>query len=230
MTCANAVGKVLPPLIVYEENTFWSSISKNEPQGMSKEKILGVSPTGWMTSSLFHQWLIHFLKQVPERPILLLLDGNLSHLDIETIELACSNDITVLKVPAHTTDLLQPLYHVVFESLKPIWDQEVNLLQNKTQKKLTKEDFTSILEKVWYTGLSEQNIKLGFESTGLFPTDLNKYPKELLDPKKLEQYYQVHTSEGKATPKCNASGTENTECFSVVDTEMYSTKPSICFD
>ncbi|KAG8171912.1 hypothetical protein JTE90_000694 [Oedothorax gibbosus] len=141
------------------------------------------------------------MKQVTERPILILFDGNLSHLDINTIELALSSEITILKYPPHTSDLLQPLYHVFFESLKPAWDKEVCILQSETQRKLTKADFTDVLEKGWYAGLSEKNIKSGFESTGLFPSNLNKYPKRILDPKKLKLYHQMNPTDDVLTPK-----------------------------
>lgn len=135
LACVNAAGQALPPLIIYEANTFWSSWVGDENQGMVKGTFFGVSPTGWMTSSLFQQWFTLFTQQVEERPILLLFDGHLSHLDINTIELACSNDITILKFPPHTTDLLQPLDRAGFGPLKTAWNKEVHIFQRETQRK-----------------------------------------------------------------------------------------------
>lgn len=125
LACCNAAGKVLPPLIIYEANKFWSTWVGQESEGMIKGTFFGVSPTGWMISTVFHDWFKLFTKEVKERPILLLFDGHLSHLDLRTIELARGSDIHILKFPPHTTDLLQPLDRAMFGPLKSVWDTEV---------------------------------------------------------------------------------------------------------
>lgn len=90
---------------------------------------------------LFHEWFILFTKQITEKPILLLIDGHLSLLNIETIKLARSCEITILKLPPHTTDLLQPLDRTAFRPLKIACDKEVHVFQRENQRKLTKADF-----------------------------------------------------------------------------------------
>ena len=54
-------------------------------------------------------------------PHLLLLDEHLFHLWYGTIQLAKGRHITVIKLPAHTTDLLEPLDVAVYKSLKYQW-------------------------------------------------------------------------------------------------------------
>lgn len=192
LACVNAEGKAMPPLVIFEANKFWSTWIGDESQGMIKGTFFGVSPTGWMTSTVFHEWFVLFTKSVKERPILLLFDGHLSHLDIKTIEEARSNNITILKFPPHTTDLLQPLDRAVFGPLKTAWDKEIHVYQREHQQKLSKADFVNVLGKVWLTGLSKQNIVSGFSKTGVYPVDKNKYPPERFDPAKLRRYNETH--------------------------------------
>lgn len=47
--------------------------------------------------------------EVKERPILIIFNGDMTHLDVETAKCSKRNKITVIKLPAHTTDVLQPL-------------------------------------------------------------------------------------------------------------------------
>lgn len=82
LACVNAEGKALPPLVIYEANKLWSSWIGDENKWMVKGSFFGVSTTGWMNSTIFHQWFVEFTEFVP---ILLLFDGHMSHLDLKTI-------------------------------------------------------------------------------------------------------------------------------------------------
>ena len=71
---------------------------------------------------LFLTWLKLFSESIPpSRPVLLILDGHASHVSIEAIEFARSNDIHMLYIPAHTTHILQPLDVGVFKSFKSFY-------------------------------------------------------------------------------------------------------------
>lgn len=192
LACVNAEGKALPPLVIFEANKFWSTWVGDESKGMIRGTFFGVSPTGWMTSTVFHEWFILFTQLVKERPILLLFDGHLSHLDIKTIEAARAVNITILKFPPHTTDLLQPLDRGVFGPLKSAWDREIHVYQREHQQKLTKADFVNVLGRVWPTCLSEKNITAGFRKTGVFPVDFSKYPVDRFDPNKLNRFAEAY--------------------------------------
>ena len=80
----------------------------------------GVSPNGWMTTDIFYEWFVQFTSEVTERPLLLVVyDGHLSHVSIKLIEQAISEDITLVKLPPHVTDLATPATgHLLFWSLK----------------------------------------------------------------------------------------------------------------
>ena len=85
-----------------------------------------VANKGWMTETVFLQWFQHqFLRSTNsiEGPKLLLYDGHLLHVFIELISCAIDNQVSILKLPPHTTHILQPLDVVAFKPLKTKWDE-----------------------------------------------------------------------------------------------------------
>ena len=51
-----------------------------------------------------------FVQMIPPlRPVLLVLDGHGSHITIDVIEYARSNEVYLLCLPSHTSHILQPL-------------------------------------------------------------------------------------------------------------------------
>ena len=79
---------------------------------------------GWINSDLFMKWFEFFLANIPPtRPVLLIMDGHGTHMSIELIELARSNDVHLLCLPSHTTHILQPLDVGVFKSFKGSWSK-----------------------------------------------------------------------------------------------------------
>ncbi|KAF2891146.1 hypothetical protein ILUMI_15027 [Ignelater luminosus] len=52
-------------------------------------------------------------------------DGHVTHISVELIKLAQENQVAIIKLPPHTTHVLQPLDVAVFKGLKTKWDQEL---------------------------------------------------------------------------------------------------------
>ena len=83
---------------------------------------------GWINKEIFLVWVQHFVDSIPpvsyrgnrinKVVVLLILDGHSSHVTIEAIELARSNDVHMLCLPSHTTHILQPLDVGVFKPFK----------------------------------------------------------------------------------------------------------------
>ena len=92
-----------------------------------------------------------------------MLDDHLFHLWYGTIQLAKGKHITVIKLPAHTTDLLQPLDVAVFKSLKYQCGNVLFKRLKLQRTSLTKSGFLTILasEDVWkksFTGANKIRI------------------------------------------------------------------------
>ncbi|KAB0803174.1 hypothetical protein PPYR_00144 [Photinus pyralis] len=185
MACISASGLLLSPLIIYQGQNLWSSWKgSNDLEGT----CYAVSEKGWMTTAVFNGWFSKFFAMVSERPLLVIMDGHVSHLDKGTIDLAIQNNITLFKLPPHATDILQPLDKCCFGPLKLKWNQKLLEWQRLNQRKLTKPEFADMICEIWNIGISSSVIKKSFESTGIFPCCRDKYPVERLNEIKLKRY------------------------------------------
>ena len=84
------------------------------------DAVYAKSESGWVDSDLFKAWFekVFLVHAVSQCPVLLLVDGHGSHVNLELIDLARNNQIILLCLPPHTTHALQPLDVSVFKSLK----------------------------------------------------------------------------------------------------------------
>ena len=184
--CAD--GTALPPVVVFKGKHMQSTWKGTQEIPGTQ---YSVSENGWMTTLIFEDIFKHFVEQTKDRrPLLLILDGHISHTSIATIELAKKENISILKLPAHCTDVLQPLDVACFAPLKHYYEAALNDHVHKTgaREPLRKCGFVNMLSSVWEKGLAPQNVKKGFESTGIFPCDSAKYKKSRLNPLKLKTY------------------------------------------
>lgn len=155
------------------------------------------SENGWMTSVTFLNWFkTVFLKNTSrESHNVLIYDGHLSHISIDLIESAISNKVTILKLPPHTSHILQPLDVSVFYGLKCKWDDLLTQwARQNIGKRLSKSNFADILGKTWIKFNWNLQLKSGFKYTGIFysdiPTRVNEaaIPEKNYDPEKLKRY------------------------------------------
>ena len=82
----------------------------NPMNGCVDRSYFGRSPNGWISTELFYGWVAnHFPKNVPHRPLVLLVDGHSSHTDVEVSKLCWELQIHLYCLPLHTSQVLQPL-------------------------------------------------------------------------------------------------------------------------
>ncbi|XP_046685094.1 uncharacterized protein LOC124370837 [Homalodisca vitripennis] len=201
--CCNAAGVVLPPLIIFQGANLWSSW---KGQYDLPGTFYACSEKGWMTSNIFNDFFVKFCQEVKERPLLLIYDGHMTHLDVHTAMYARQNQVTIIKLPAHTTDVLQPLDTTCFKTLKYAWDLKVTEWYRLNQRKMQKNEFVDLLCQVWHNGLTPDNVRKGFSHVGIFPCDHAKYPVSRFDAEKLARYRAF-----KQTGRSNCDG--NQECI-----------------
>ena len=158
-----------------------------------------------MTSETFYKWFEQWEVQTRSfdengqlENRLLIYDGHLSHIWYGTLEMARAQKVTIIKLPAHTTDLLQPLDVSVFKSLKNHWGDILFKRLRISRSRLTKSEFSTLLSdpEVWGKAFSEKNIKNGFKSCGIYPCDRTKYPEHRFAIN-LKQRYDKWVEEGK---------------------------------
>ena len=189
LAVCSASGKALDPLIVFAGKNLQSTWRGENPL---KDTFYSISQNGWMTTEVFSEWFSKFAEKVTERPLLLILDGHLTHVSVDLVETAILEDITIVKLPPHVTDKLQPLDVTCFGPMKREWERTLNEWVNEHGPKnpMKKPNFVDMLSKIWHKCLSEENVKAGFRATGIYPVNRDRFPRDRLDPRLLKRYDQ----------------------------------------
>ena len=101
-------------------------------------------------------------------------------------------DVIIVKLPPHTTDLIQPLDVTCFGPMKRDWETMLNEHVNERgpNKPMKKPTFVDLISKIWHKNLSPTNVKAGFRKTGIYPPDRTQYPVKRFDPRLLRRYHQ----------------------------------------
>lgn len=139
-------------------------ITDNLKVGALPGTSFNCTDNGWVNGELFLQWFHFFVNSIPpSRPVLLILDGHASHVSIDVIELARSNQIHMLCLPSHTTHILQPLDVGVFKSLKANYSKACRkYLSDNPGRVITTEAIASLLAVAWPLSVTPVNIMAGF--------------------------------------------------------------------
>ena len=174
--CVSAVGRYLPPFVVYKGKYLYSTWTESGPAGCR----FAVSPSGWMHDNVFENWFMeHFIPFVTDdrKPVLVLYDGHGNHLTFETVEAAMQNNVHIHS--PNCSHALQPLDVAVFKPLKVEW--------KKILKRFSRESRLSNVDKSSFPGLLKQLcIKLnplhaisGFRNAGIVPLDKEKMKRRV---------------------------------------------------
>ena len=187
MLCTgSASGAALPPMIIYPRSYPGGQYRFGGPD----DSIYAKSESGWVDSELFFAWFKKiFLKfAVPERPVLLLVDGHKSHMTLDLIDLARSENVILFCLPPHCTHALQPLDVSVFKSLKAHFSRALRAFCfTKKDFVVTKRDFARIVKEPFELSFSMSNIKHGFSKCGIFPLNRNAIESAKMLPSEMYQ-------------------------------------------
>ena len=168
VTCVSASGFVLPPMIIYPRK-------KGIPDNFKKNALPGTafenSETGWINQNIYAKWFQYFLVNIPPMwPVLLILDGHSSHITIETIELARSQDVHLLCLPSHSTHILNPLDIGVFKSFKSFFSKACHkYVVSNPGRVITTDLIASLVGEAWPQSVTPINIMGGFKKSGVYP-------------------------------------------------------------
>ena len=151
LAACSASGKVLPPLIIHPGQQVQLAWRPNIT-GTDRYPWQHANPSGWMMTDIFYKWFQLFeewTRTVNEdgeiEPCLMIYDGHLSHVGLDTLRYARNFNITIVKLPPHTADLLQPLDVAVFSSLKIHWGKIMFQRLKSVHSKLSKSEFAKLL-------------------------------------------------------------------------------------
>lgn len=190
MAC-NAAGQKAPPLIVFKGKHVWDSwmaASNEEFTGMT----YAATKNGWMELETFRNYFEKsFLNIIgAKRPVLLIYDGHSSHIDLKLVQKACEENVIILKLPPHTSHVLQPLDLCVFKSLKQRWDERlIKWQRNNYGTKLPKRIFSALIAQIW-TETDPEIISNGFKKAGIVPFNDKVISKDMFEPQLYKRWRQ----------------------------------------
>ncbi|XP_049855216.1 uncharacterized protein LOC126335795 [Schistocerca gregaria] len=127
MTCCiiNALASSQPPIMILPHVNFKDHIILGAPAD-----TLGLAIKGsWVNSECFVNVIRRFIKfsaSSKANPPLLLMDNHEIILSIEAIDLCKDNGITILTIPPHCTNILQPLDVSVMKPINTFHDAAVD--------------------------------------------------------------------------------------------------------
>ena len=136
--------------------------------------IGGCSDSGWIETSLFLTWIKHFGKYSnasKNNQVLLILDGHKTHTkNIELIEFARENGITVLSLPPHTSHKLQPLDRTFFKPLKTAFNNScMSWMRRHPARRIVVDVLGELFSEAYIKAATLQNAVSGFRCTGIVP-------------------------------------------------------------
>jgi hypothetical protein len=114
LVAINAAGSARAPMVVYKgvlASAEWVS-------GLPDDWLVTTTASSVVNTDVFYQWMEQFCTDLPEGEHLLFYDGHVSHVSLETVQLAQDNNVTCFLLPAHTTHNTQPLDLCCFGVMK----------------------------------------------------------------------------------------------------------------
>ena len=145
--------------------------------------------TGWSNSLIFRKWFVEvFLPETEPAPgkwRLLILDGHTSHVTVEIMFLAWLNKVQLLYLPPHSSHTTQPLDVGIFAVLKRFFHQETEKYATfAARSPIQKRRFVHSYEIARKKALTERNIRHSFRGSGIYPVDVEKPMKQVVNTKR----------------------------------------------
>ena len=182
--CGSASGVRLPPYTVYKGKNMWSNWMVGGPAGT----LYNTSQSGWMEQHHFLEWfkklfLPAIANLLENGSVVLFVDGHISHVSIELIQLARERGVVLFCLPSHTTHVLQPLDVAVYGPVKKSWRKILKEYKMETcAAKVDKTVFPSLLRRLWEESFQPEHLKAGFRRAGLCPVSKDAIPRSSYAP------------------------------------------------
>ncbi len=170
-TACNAAGDYMKHYMLFKSKGTFDSRWKCGPPGT----VYNTSPSGWMEKQQFLEWFEEvFIKSTRhlKGPVILFLDGHLSHISLDVINKAIQFNIHIICLPPHSSHAWQPLDVAVYGPAKKAWQQILREFFLKCGfENVSKNQFGSLFGLLCDVAFTRDHAKAGFRKTGLYPLD-----------------------------------------------------------
>jgi hypothetical protein len=164
-----ATGHIIPPFLIFAGKVLISTWYADLP----RNRVIAVSPTGWINNDLALAWLKHFDAHTKASSAgvyrLLIIDGHESHCSVEFQDYCKENKIIALCMPPHSLHLLQPLDVVCYSLLKRHYGDGISVLACSRIYHINKDTFLSTFRAAFEKTFTAENVRAGFQGAGLVP-------------------------------------------------------------
>ena len=179
----SADGRSLHPLIIWPAATHRSNWTTHPSPGWH----YGFSENGYNDSKISLEWLTRVFDPQTRRiangkPRVLISDGFGSHETLEILEFCFANNITLCRLPSHTSHKLQPCDVSVFAPLKTAYRDQVERLNRGGVDTIGKEHFAYLYKPARDRAITKRNILAGWAAAGLSPFDPARVLRDMPKP------------------------------------------------
>ncbi|XP_025195696.1 tigger transposable element-derived protein 6-like [Melanaphis sacchari] len=174
VVCMSAGGNFIPPMIIFPRVRMKAELQDGAPPGT----IFHCHPSGWMQLDIFTEWFQHFInhaKPTAEDPVLLILDGHMTHTrNLKFIDLARKNHTTVVCLPPHCSHKLQPLDVSFMGPLNTFYVQAIEkFLRNNPGRVVSQFQVSKLFGEAYIKAATQMTAINGFRKCGIVPLDPN---------------------------------------------------------
>lgn len=174
----SATGNFVPPLFIFPRVHFKPHFINQGPTGCAG----AAHPSGWITGTIFKQFMEHFHKHVPssaDSPVLLLLDNHISHLSSTVLDYCKEKGIVLVSFPPHTSHRLQPLDLSVYGPFKKYYYTACsNWMTSHPAVPISIYDVPALAKEAFINAVTPKNIMSGFSKAGVYPFNRNVYSEQ----------------------------------------------------
>ena len=179
MFAGSASGVMLPPYVVYKSTSKTGNVNPKWMEGYPPPYAeYDTSESGWFKMKQFERWfeiiVLPWANKSPEKRKLVIGDNLSAHFSPKVFHLCRQNNISFKCLPPNTTHFLQPLDVAVFSPVKRQWRAILDQWRESNPRaSYNKQEFSHRLAQLM-EGINENNVKRGFEATGLWPFNIDK--------------------------------------------------------
>lgn len=179
----SANGHYLPPFVIFPRARMNDSLKHGAPPGT----MFVCNPSGYMTIDVFKTWFDHFLDHAhPSEadPVLLLVDGHSSHTkNLAVIEKARKYHVTILVLPPHCTNKMQPLDVSFMAPFKAHYSSAAEAyLRSKPGHIISQYDIMRLMGIAFGKAATIPVAANGFKKCGLWPCDRSVFEENSFAP------------------------------------------------